>query len=42
MTRAFWYVVDPAALVEARVDPPDVPGTLHAAEHTGIGILRAS
>ncbi len=39
MTRAFWYVVDPAALVEARVDPPDVPGTLHAAEHTGIGIL---
>ena len=38
VTRAFWYVIDPALLDERRGRPP-VPGTLHAAEHAAIGIL---
>ncbi len=39
MTRAFWYTVDDAVLEQARLDPLQVPGTLHAVEHAGIGIL---
>jgi len=39
VTRAFWYVVPEAVLAAAGVDAPAVPGTLHAAEHAGIGIL---
>jgi DEAD/DEAH box helicase domain-containing protein len=39
VTRAFWYTVDPATLLAAGVAPRAVPGTLHAAEHAGIGML---
>lgn len=38
-TRAFWYVVDHDVLADAGIEPADVPGTLHAAEHAAIGIL---
>ncbi len=38
-TRAFWYVVDDDVLAAARVAARRVPGTVHAAEHAGIGIL---
>jgi DEAD/DEAH box helicase domain-containing protein len=38
-TRAFWYVLDDEVLASARVAPARVPGTVHAAEHAGIGIL---
>lgn len=39
VTRAFWYTADPAVLAAAGVAPRAVPGTLHAAEHAGIGML---
>jgi DEAD/DEAH box helicase domain-containing protein len=40
ITRAFWYTVDlPLLLDDARLSLRQVPGTLHAAEHAGIGIL---
>ena len=39
LTRAFWYVIDPTVLIDAGVAPAAWPGTLHAAEHAGIGIL---
>ncbi|MDQ3107875.1 MAG: DEAD/DEAH box helicase, partial [Actinomycetota bacterium] len=39
VTRAFWYTVHPAVLAVAGVRPRAVPGTLHAAEHAGIGML---
>jgi DEAD/DEAH box helicase domain-containing protein len=39
VTRAFWYTVDDQLVARARLDPSQVPGTLHAAEHAGIGIL---
>ncbi len=39
VTRAFWYVVEEAVLRDAGVLPARVPGTVHAAEHAGIGIL---
>ena len=38
-TRAFWYTVDEDVLARAGVVPSSVPGTLHAAEHAGIGML---
>jgi DEAD/DEAH box helicase domain-containing protein len=46
-TRAFWYTIDSAVLRAAGLLAPSgpdpvmsrVPGTLHAAEHAGIGIL---
>jgi DEAD/DEAH box helicase domain-containing protein len=38
-TRAFWYTVDERVLAGAGVGPAAVPGTLHAAEHAGIGML---
>jgi DEAD/DEAH box helicase domain-containing protein len=39
VTRAFWYTIDEDVLASARLDPEQVPGALHAAEHAGIGIL---
>ncbi|MDQ4096292.1 MAG: DUF1998 domain-containing protein, partial [Actinomycetota bacterium] len=39
VTRAFWYVVGAGVLARAGVRPSRVPGTVHAAEHAGIGIL---
>ncbi|MEA3076042.1 MAG: box helicase protein [Actinomycetota bacterium] len=39
ITRAFWYTVDVSLLAAAGVGPRAVPGTLHAAEHAGIGML---
>ncbi len=39
VTRAFWYTVAPEVLAAARLSPEQVPGTLHAVEHAGIGIL---
>jgi DEAD/DEAH box helicase domain-containing protein len=39
ITRAFWYTVAPSVLIEAGVTEQAVPGTLHAAEHAGIGML---
>ncbi|MGI9607206.1 MAG: DEAD/DEAH box helicase [Acidimicrobiales bacterium] len=38
-TRAFWYVIPTGVIERARVDPSQVPGALHAAEHAGIGML---
>jgi DEAD/DEAH box helicase domain-containing protein len=38
-TRAFWYTVELAVLAAAGLVPAAVPGTLHAAEHAGIGML---
>jgi DEAD/DEAH box helicase domain-containing protein len=38
-TRAVWYVVPPALLAAAGLEPGDVPGAAHAAEHAAIGLL---
>ncbi len=38
-TRAVWYTVTPELLAAAQVEPADVPGALHAAEHAAIGLL---
>jgi DEAD/DEAH box helicase domain-containing protein len=39
VTRAFWYTVGDDVLSAAGLVPARVPGTVHAAEHAGIGIL---
>jgi DEAD/DEAH box helicase domain-containing protein len=39
VTRGFWYTVDDRVLGRARLEPEQLAGTLHAAEHAGIGIL---
>ena len=38
-TRAFWYSIGEEVLAQAELGPDTVPGSLHAAEHAGIGIL---
>jgi DEAD/DEAH box helicase domain-containing protein len=38
-TRAVWYAVTDELLAEARLEPADVPGAAHAAEHAAIGLL---
>jgi DEAD/DEAH box helicase domain-containing protein len=38
-TRAFWYTVGDDVLARAGLTAPRVPGTVHAAEHAGIGML---
>lgn len=38
-TQAFWFTCDDSVLAAAGVDARDVPGTLHAAEHTMIAML---
>ena len=38
-TRAFWYTVHDDLLDEAGLALKQVPGSLHAAEHAGIGML---
>ncbi len=38
-TKAVWFVTDSSSLVEGGVAEPDIPGSLHAAEHAAIGLL---
>jgi DEAD/DEAH box helicase domain-containing protein len=38
-TVAVWFTISPRLLATSGVEPPDVPGALHAAEHAAIGLL---
>ena len=38
-TVAYWYTLSPALLDAAALDPRDIPGAAHAAEHAQIGLL---
>ena len=39
ITRALWYVLPPEVVDRAGIDPSQLPGALHAAEHAAIGML---
>jgi len=39
VTTAVWWCVPPDVLAQAKIDPSDVPGALHAVEHASIGLL---
>ncbi|MCB1258698.1 MAG: DUF1998 domain-containing protein, partial [Microthrixaceae bacterium] len=39
LTRAIWYTFDDDFIAGAGIDPPEVAGSLHAAEHAAIGLL---
>jgi len=41
VTVAFWYTAGPSIIALAGISEKDLPGSLHAAEHAGIGILPA-
>ena len=38
-TRAVWYTIAEELLARAGLDPAELPGALHAAEHAAIGLL---
>jgi DEAD/DEAH box helicase domain-containing protein len=38
-TVAVWFTITPETLRHAGVEPADIPGALHAAEHAAIGLL---
>lgn len=38
-TQATWWTMKRDVLIEAGVDPSEIPGALHAAEHASIGML---
>jgi DEAD/DEAH box helicase domain-containing protein len=38
-TVAYWYTLSPALLDAAALEPRDIPGAAHAAEHAQIGLL---
>lgn len=38
-TSAVWWTVPAAALASSGIDPADLPGSAHAAEHCSIGLL---
>ncbi len=38
-TEALWWTFDPGTIERAGIGEEDLPGSLHAAEHAGIGIL---
>jgi DEAD/DEAH box helicase domain-containing protein len=38
-TRSVWYTVPDTILGDASIDDADIPGSAHAAEHAGIGLL---
>jgi DEAD/DEAH box helicase domain-containing protein len=38
-TRSVWYTVPDPILADADIEPRDVPGSAHAAEHAAIGLL---
>ncbi len=38
-TKAVWWTMSPAALADAELAAPDIPGAAHAAEHAAIGLL---
>jgi DEAD/DEAH box helicase domain-containing protein len=38
-TKAVWYTIDDLLCTEAGIEPVELPGALHAAEHAAIGLL---